>query len=84
MTANGVPLTPVTNAAGALTAQVDIPADSQMLIRLSYRVTVSGAPIVTIRYAPTVLRKWLGPTSTRIEYVIAGRHRPRILDQSFA
>lgn len=70
MTANGVPLTPVPNASGALTAQVDIPADSQMLIRLSYRVTVSDAPVVTIRYAPTVLRKWLGPTSTRIEYVI--------------
>ncbi len=68
MTANGVPLTLGTTADGALTAQVDVPADSQMLIRLSYRVTVADSPIITIRYAPSVLRKWLGPTSTRIEY----------------
>ena len=84
MTANGVPLTLGTTADGALTAQVDVPAESQMLIRLSYRVTVSDAPLVTIRYAPSVLAQVAGSHQHAHRVLLAGRHRPRIMDQSFA
>ena len=70
LTASGQALPLVATDGGSMTSQVEIPADSQSTVRLSYRVTVADAPIVTVRYAPSVLRKWRGPTSTRIEVTL--------------
>ncbi len=55
-------------AGGGLASEVEIPADSQVVFRLQYRVIVDDTPLVSVRYAPSVLRRWRGPTSTRIEY----------------
>jgi hypothetical protein len=61
-------LTPA--AGGGFSAQVELAADSRMTLRLRYRITVSDSPLVTIRYAPSVLRRWRGAVSTRIEYTV--------------
>ncbi|MFN2203636.1 MAG: hypothetical protein ACK2UO_20735 [Caldilineaceae bacterium] len=70
LTAYGQALPLIATDGGSMTSQVEIPADNQATLRLSYRVTVADAPIVSVRYAPSVLRKWRGPTSTRIEVTL--------------
>ena len=57
-------------ASGGLSTQIEVDADTRMSLRLRYRVTTQDSPLVTIRYAPSVLRRWPGPVSTRIEFAL--------------
>ncbi len=68
LSAGGAHLALSPASGGGLAAQVVIPEDNRVLLKLSYRVDVSDTPLATVRYAPGVLRRWAGPTSTRIEF----------------
>lgn len=68
LTAGGQALAVGVGADGNLAARLQVPEDSRILLRLTYQVTVDDPALITVRYAPSVLRKWRGPTSTRIEY----------------
>lgn len=70
LSANGQPLILNQADSGAFSAEVIIPADSRVLLEMDYRVIVDNTLLATVRYAPSVLNRWRGPTSTRVEYWI--------------
>lgn len=55
---------------GALTAQVTVPADSTLDLRLSYAFSLGDAPISSLRYNPQPLRQWGSQPSVRVSIVI--------------
>ncbi len=68
LSGDGIPLSLSSNEDGELVSEVRVPADSRVMLGLNYAIVVDETKLATIRYAPGVLRRWRGPTSTRIEY----------------
>ena len=51
-------------------AQVEVDADARLTLRLRYRVQLDDAPLATVRYAPSILRRWPGGVSLRVEVAL--------------
>ncbi len=60
-----LPLTPVDG--GGYFSQIEMAADGQTTLNLSYQVSLGNASLATIRYAPTILNGWTGNISLRVE-----------------
>ena len=48
-------------------AQIEIGADTRLTLQLRYRLLLDDAPLATVRYAPSILRRWPGGISLRVE-----------------
>ena len=52
---------------GGYAAQTEIGADARLTLQLRYRVVLDQTPLATVRYAPSILRRWPGGISLRVE-----------------
>ncbi len=52
---------------GGYAAQIEIGAEARLTLRLRYRVLPDDALLTTVRYAPSVLQRWPGGISLRVE-----------------
>jgi len=57
----------LTPGEGGYAAQVEMGADARLTLQLRYRVAMDQTPLGTVRYAPSILRRWPGGISLRVE-----------------